>query len=239
MAEADLLGGSSAVAAARPAGGSARAAARAATAPARADAELGVEDASRRSNWASAAARSPRSTWASDQRDVGRLVGRVGGEQLGPPAGGAQQLAVEVGEVLAAVLGPRLVAVVGQQLAARNRARAAFDLGARVERGRAAVSKSATSTSTSVPGSSCNVSPVDTIASGPRARRAKCAALCRRGRGVGDGGVGPQRVDHLLAVEPPVGGQREQLDEVAAGRRRQCEGSTGGRRRSPRTRRAG
>ena len=38
--------------------------------------------------------------------------------------------------------------------------------------------------------------------------------LVQAGRGLGDGGVGPQRLDHLLAVEAPVRREREQLDEV-------------------------
>ena len=40
------------------------------------------------------------------QHDVGVLVGRVEGDQLGPAPGGAEQLPMDVAEVLAPWLGP-------------------------------------------------------------------------------------------------------------------------------------
>ncbi len=165
------------------------------------DAELGVEDrrpdarTGRARRRGRRARRGPRirATWA-------RLVGGVDGQQLRPSSGGPQQLAVEVADVLAARLGPRLVPVVGQQLAAvtgpaRRRPRRRRR-GRRRPRPRSRRRRRATAR----PGATARVARVATMASAPSARRAKWTALCRRGAASATATSGHRAVDHLLAV---------------------------------------
>ena len=103
-----------------------------------------------------------------------------------PTTGGSpQQLAVEVGDVLAALGRPLLVAVVGQQLAARNRASAASTPAAAVERrGGRGLEVDDVDADVAAGEQLQRVSPAVPMASAPSARRAKWTALCRRGRGV-------------------------------------------------------
>ena len=152
---------------------------------------------------------------ALHQRDVGRLVAGVELDQLVPAAVEAQQVEVAQAQLLTTLLGPLVVAILRQQLAAVEGERAAGRDDVLVHEGAA--------------GQLLELHDVD------RRRRARqehdvvapqhdrvghregapgvVRGLVQLGHGLVQGVLGPDQVDELLAVEAPIGREREDLDQ--------------------------
>ena len=169
-----------------------------------------------RSNWRSAAWRSPLAACRRIEREVRDLVARVELDHRLPPAVEAQQVEVAQAQLLAPLLGPLLVAVLGQQLAAVEGERCAR--GSDVVVGQRPPGEllelPRRRRSTSVFGAEHDV----VAAQHDRVRHVdrppgEVRRLVQLGRRLVDGVVGPDEVDDLLAVQPPAGRQREHLHE--------------------------
>jgi hypothetical protein len=137
----------------------------------------------------------------ADQLAVGLLVGRVLGEHVVPASPGAQRPHPPLAHPLARGRRPRLVAVVGQQLAAVGGEVAvleALDVGAHGPAGRQLDHP---------------LAQHDRLAGAQRAPRV-VGGLVQ----VGDAGLGrqvrPQLLDHLVARQPVAVRERQQLHEV-------------------------
>jgi hypothetical protein len=183
-----------------------------------ADAQLALEDARHGLVAAERAGAVARPQQGAHQTDVRILVGGVERDQLLEPAGPAEELAVAQPQPLAGVERPVLVEVEGEQVA-----------GVEVEGAVPGLAVPVVDRPGGQPLEPVDVEvDVDPVVgeerhgvAGEHHRGGPTRGLAHVVRGlvepVGDGvgaGVGPERVDHLLAVDTAPAGQRQHLDEA-------------------------
>lgn len=165
------------------------------------------------------------------QRQVGILVGRVDGHQVGPASGLAQQLEVADPQPFPQVLGPGLVEIVREEVTPVQHERA---LGGR----RRAVGQGGLGGTIQLQGVDGHravgeqrhgVALHDDGVRRPRGPPREVGGLVEPGRGLVGTEVGPERVEELLAVKAASRGERQQLDQrggvPAAPRARRRDGA--------------
>ena len=144
---------------------------------------------------------------------MGDLVERIDRDRLLPPPEQVEQLHVPEAEPLPGLLGPRLVHVVRQQVAAigldRLRRSSQVSLAGGRHRG---VDEVGVDRDLCV-GEEGHGLPCQHEGLRPEGRPRVVRGLVQPGRRALDEQVGPQQVDHLLAPQPMAGRERQHLDQ--------------------------
>jgi hypothetical protein len=147
------------------------------------------------------------------QRDVRLFVGRIHGDELQPSAADPQQLPVEVGDAVPAGIRPRLVAVLGQELAGEEpEGIVDADTGLQCSPGRRFETNDVHRHLVGRQETERVTHPGECVC----AERASSEVdgLVEARRRVGGCHIRPQHLHHLLAVQPAIGREGQGLDQV-------------------------